>query len=566
MRTFWRTLSYSAVAAVNIGSTLLPVWPGRLHVLRPYLPLGVILGAQHVTLLLGVSMLLLAYPAACRQRGATYLLMACLGLAIASNLVKGLDIEEALINAAALGVLWHGRGTVQDIPVRYTPVDLLRLGAALAAIFWLYGRVGDTVLDWLYGMAQRGFDSMHRMHNSGLIPRYLLTARLPLQARWFEQSQLLLPIFLVGVFLYLSWTSLARIQRDMGDPADLYERFGRSSHNSLAYLARRDDVLTFVDAGGRGAITYRTVGRVALQIGAILAPAEARPDVYAAFCAYCRAQGLIPAAVALARDELPAARRAGMRTLPIGTEAVVDVATFAIEGLSKKMRWAHRNLSKRGYTVRLVAADAVTFAERAALARLDSQWRALRGGQLHGCCMTLGRFPTVDDPECLVALASDEAGQAVAYLTLLPGGEGYYSLDLTRRASDAPNATMEFLLMETLARLRARGAATVSLNFSTFSRVAQVPGGAALLNLLGAAVQLRSLETFNNKFRPAWAPRYLAYPSLASLPDVVYAILAVEGVNRMAVNALARAMRRPLIALAALAHQPALQRDGVHTP
>lgn len=565
MRTFWRALSYSAVAAVNIGSTLLPVWPGRLHVLRPYLPLGVILGAQHVTLLLGVSMLLLAYPAARRQRGATYLLMACLGLAIASNLVKGLDIEEALINTAALGVLWHGRGTVRDIPVRYTPVDLLRLGAALAAIFWLYGRVGDTVLDWLYGMARRGIDSMHRMH-SGLIPRYLLTARLPLQARWFEQSQVLLPIFLMCVFLYLSWTSLARIQRDMGDPAELYERFGRSSHNSLAYLARRDDVLTFVDAEGRGAITYRTVGRVALQIGAILAPAEARLEVYAAFCAYCRAQGLIPAAVALAQDELPAARRAGMRTLTIGTEAVVDVATFAIEGLSKKMRWAHRNLSKRGYTVRLVTANAVTPGERAALARLDAQWRALRGGQLHGCCMTLGRFPTVDDSECLVALASDAAGDAVAYLTLLPGGEGYYSLDLTRRASDAPNATMEFLLMETLAQLRARGAATVSLNFSTFSRVAQVPGGEALLNVLGAAVQLHSLETFNNKFRPAWVSRYLAYPSRASLPDVVYAILTVEGVNHMAVNALARAMRRPLTALTALAHQPALQQDGVHTP
>ncbi|MGZ3602315.1 MAG: hypothetical protein ACXWQ5_22280, partial [Ktedonobacterales bacterium] len=57
-------------------------------------------------------------------------------------------------------------------------------------------------------------------------------------------------------------------------------------------------------------------------------------------------------------------------------------------------------------------------------------------------------------------------------------------------------------------------------------------------------VQLQSLETFNAKFRPSWAPRYAIFPSWYSVPDVVYAIAVVEGLDRMLRNALRRMMRQ----------------------
>jgi lysyl-tRNA synthetase class 2 len=160
--------------------------------------------------------------------------------------------------------------------------------------------------------------------------------------------------------------------------------------------------------------------------------------------------------------------------------------------------------------------------------------------------MTLGRFPTHADPDCLVAVAFDSEHAPVAYLTLLPGGEGCYSLDLTRRSHVAPNAIMELLVIEVLVALKAHGAATVSLNFSTFSSLASLPGGRALLALVGRWFQLGSLEAFNAKFRPHWVPRYAAFPSWFSVPDVAYAILSVEGVNRMAVNAFVRKVRARL--------------------
>jgi lysylphosphatidylglycerol synthetase-like protein (DUF2156 family) len=178
--------------------------------------------------------------------------------------------------------------------------------------------------------------------------------------------------------------------------------------------------------------------------------------------------------------------------------------------------------------------------------------------------MTLGRFPNPQDAACLVGLMRDPEGEPVAYLTLLPGGEGYYSLDLTRRLRAAPNAAMEFLLMETLAALRARGASAVSLNFSTFSDTPAWLGGAALARLGSMAIQTSSLETFNNEFLPIWTPRYLAVRCWLDLPDVIYAILVIEGADRALYNALARrlALARRTLAASLTPAQPERSLGG----
>lgn len=557
MRTARRLFLIYTVAVVNILTTLLPIWPGRYRVLAHGVPVALILASQHVTLFAGISMLLLAYPAAHRHRRSTQLLMACTGLAMSANLLKGLDIEEAIINGLLLWLLWRERHQQHDRPLRYTIVDVARLALLLTAVTVAYNIAGKATLAALHRMVEHSENAVPRM----ALGAHVLTAKLPLQLRWYHETELLLPVFVIVVILIFSWTSLLRSQGQQAGEDDPYRRFGRASHNSLAYLARRHDVLTFLDPDGRGAITYRCVGRVALQIGAILAREDERLAVYRAFCDFCRTQRLIPSAVALSQDERPLARLCGMHTIPIGTEAVVNLRDFALEKLGKKMRWAQRSLSKRGFRCELLPANEVTGPLRVALDGIDDEWRQIRGGQLHGCCMTLGRFPTRADGDCLIATATDEAGVPVAYLTLLPGGEGFYSLDLTRRRRQAPNAITEFLLIEVLTQLKERAATQVSLNFSTFSSLASTRGGHAALKLVGKAVQLGSLEAFNAKFCPNWVPRYVAVPSWWYLPDVTYAILHVEGVDRMVINAVARWFRHHTAQLGSAGGVPRLSSE-----
>jgi len=538
MHTTRRTVLILAIATVNILSTLLPVWPLRYALLAPWVPVDVLLGAQHVTLFAGVTMLILARPAAEGHQRTAYAMMAIAGVAVLANVLKGLDIEEATLNLALFVGLWRTRHLLHTTPLRYTIVDLGRLGVFLVILLKLYDITGKVLLRGLHLLVTSG---------EGAFPAparliHLLTAKLALEHAWFTESQFVLPVFLVSLFLIMSWTALIHGQ-DTPCQDDLYSRFGRASHNSLAYLARRNDVSTYLDPTGYGAVTYRQVGRVALQVGAILAPAEQREAVYAGFVSFCRAQHLIPAAVALAQEEQPVARARGMRTLAIGTEAIVDLREFSTERLGKKMRWARRSLAKRGFYVEVFSAAEISDALKLQLDRIDAMWRDWRGGQMHGFSMTLGRFPSRNDPDCLIAVARDDTRMPVAYLTLLPGGDGFYSLDVTRRALDAPNAIIEFLLMDVLEQLRERGAATVSLNFSTFSALTSSWIGARLLRLFGTTFQLGSLEAFNAKFRPQWVPRYLAFPSWGTLPDVAYAILTLEGVDRMVLNACARSLR-----------------------
>ncbi|HEX6799142.1 MAG TPA: DUF2156 domain-containing protein [Ktedonobacterales bacterium] len=533
---------YYGVAVVNIVSALLPIWPWRFAVLHAGLPLAIILTAQSAAVLLGMAMLLLAYPAAQRHRRSARLLTACALCAVAANLLKGLDFEEAVLNAVLWGMLWRGRHQLEDFPLRYTIVDLARLGIFLALLDKLYSLTGVALIHGLHTLAAGGPFGIPLLDAT----IDTVTGKLPLQRHWFHESQIIVPLFLVALFGLFSWWSALGARGHADDAVAAYDRFGRASHNSLAYLANRDDVSTFSDPDGRGAITYRRVGRVAVQIGAILCAPGETDAVYRAFRAYCKHERLVPAAVALTSQERDAVRMTGMRALPIGTEAVVDLSEFAVERLSKKMRWVQRSLRKRGYHVALLCAAEIPAALRLQLNRIDSEWRSARGGEAHGCCMTLGRVPTNADRECLIALAAGADGEPVAYLTLLPGGEGYYSLDLTRRLSAAPNAIVEFLLLDVLERLRDRGAAAVSLNFSTFSSLPALPGGAVLLRTLNHAFQLSSLEAFNSKFKPRWEPRYLAFPSLAALPDVIYAVLALEGIGKMVLNAGRRAVRRQL--------------------
>lgn len=552
MRIALRATLICLVGLVNIASTLLPVWPRRFMLLTRVAPVALTLAAQHVTLFAGVAILLLAWPAALGHRRAAYTLMLCAAIAVIVNLLKGLDVEEALINLALVMALWRARRRFHDIPMRYTVVDLARLGLMLATFQWLYARAGHGVVRGLRSLEAR--IAKWRV-NWPAAARFavIMTRRLRLERMFLREAQFALPVFLITVFIVISWTSLARIGRQDA-PRDLYLRLGSSSRNSLAYLAHRGDVRTFMTADGRGAISYRLVGRVALQVGAILGPASARALVYKEFRAWLRSERLIPAAVALSRDERPIAAAAGMRTLPIGREAVVDLATFSVERLAKKMRWAQRSLTRRGYRSELAPATAITERTRAALERIDAEWRARRGGMNYGCAMTLGRFPGADEAHCLIGLLRDPEGEPVAYLTLLPGGEGYYSLDLTRRLDAAPNAAMELLLMGTLTALRESGASAASLNFSTFSGLSARWGGRALARLGSLAFQTSSLEVFNNKFLPEWTPRYLAVRSWLDLPDVLYAILVAEGADRALYNALARGWRR---LLARAPHLPA---------
>ena len=110
------------------------------------------------------------------------------------------------------------------------------------------------------------------------------------------------------------------------------------------------------------------------------------------------------------------------------------------------------------------------------------------------------------------------------------------SLSSMRRDRATPNGLNEFLICESLAWARDTGVERVSLNFAAFAKVLDPPMALdrvtsverRALRRLAGKFQLERLLAFNRKFDPDWTPRYIAYPGLAALPRIAFAVMVAE--------------------------------------
>jgi lysyl-tRNA synthetase class 2 len=222
-----------------------------------------------------------------------------------------------------------------------------------------------------------------------------------------------------------------------------------------------------------------------------------------------------------------------MRAFAIGEEAVLDPATFSLEGRPiRKVRQSVTRVTKADFSLRVVAAEDVDDELRATLDEVSEQWR---GNQPER-----GFSMSIDDlyvPGTVFALAEDEDGHVGGFLHLAPTpAGGGWSLSTMRRRPLAPNGLTEFLIVKTLGWAKEQGALEFSLNFCALTdlicpeRANTVPRRLLRRGLLAAdgVFQLERLYSFNRKFFPEWRPRYLCVERLSDLPLVGLAYLHVE--------------------------------------
>jgi lysyl-tRNA synthetase, class II len=308
--------------------------------------------------------------------------------------------------------------------------------------------------------------------------------------------------------------------------------------DSLSYFALRRDKSAVFSPSGKSAIAYRVLAGVALTSGDPLGDAEAWPGAIAEYVRTCAAHAWVPAVLGCSEQAAKTWHRHGLDVLELGDEAVVDVATFTVEGRRMRgVRQAVARVRRSGYEVRVRRAGTIPTEERERLATLADRWRGTDTER--GFSMALSRLADGTDPECVLVTA-DHDGETRAMLQLVPWGADGLSLDLMRRDRDVPdNGLNEFMITELLAACPSLRITRVSLNFAMF-RAALERGeriGAGPVARLWAKVlrvgsrwwQIESLYRFNAKFDPTWVPRYLAFPAVTDLPRIAVAALEAEG-------------------------------------
>jgi lysyl-tRNA synthetase, class II len=501
---------------------------------------GIVVPAAHALLVpVGALLLVGARGLARRSRRAWQLSVALLGFSAVLHLVRGPDYASAILTGLIAVALVARR---QDFTFRgdpgAQPSALLRLAAmlALAVIYgltaiWVYQMIADVpfsvhdaLLDTLRGLA-----GIRPLRN-GYLPSSF--------AWWFPFS--LLSIAAVG----LIWAAEVWIrpwrQRFFPDPgrrkraAQIVRQWGS---DTLAPFTLRADKECFIT--GQNLIAYRVVRAIAVVSGDPIGPPAEAGAALDEFLSHARARGWHVAVLGASRRLLQGYRDRGLHPMYQGSEAVIDVASFSLQGRNMRaLRQAVHRLPRHGYQAKAVLAGDVSPELRRELTAVDADW--LRGRTRKGFTMELDSLFTLGGDDALFIVGRDENGRVAGclHLAVCPASRSL-SLSSIPRRPGTPNGFSAWLIVEAVSWARRNGFGRVSLNFAPFADLLstetalssgqRLERGVLMRLKRMLALQLDNLVRFNRQFSPGWEPRYLVVERRADLPRVTVAAMAAEG-------------------------------------
>ncbi len=518
------------IGLVNFVSALTPNVAWRGHLLLHVMPVRAV-PIFHTVAVPAAALLVVAsvYLRRRRRRAwqAAFVLLLALG---ALNLLKGFDVEEAALSWAGAAALWWARDA---FCVRHEKLDLRSPLAPFALLVALTGAMAGVFV-WLgtghtsepLTVADETLDLL-AWQRSGIVFQDEL-GHLPLAL-----GSLTVLAIVVGSYLLFRPKRAPREPSGGAARLDAEELVRRHGSDTLAFFKLRRDLRYLFADDGSSFLGYRIEGPVMLVAGDPVGPPESLPGLVRDACAFAELHGLRIAALGASERLLPLWRDAGLRTLYVGDEAIVDTRGFSLDGRAiRKVRQSVSRLEKAGYRAELHDLDELSDDALAELERISALWRG--GAPERGFSMAMDSLAGSGGSSVL--LARDERGAVRGFLHFVPSyGRAAVSLSFMRREHGTPNGLTEFLVVRAVELLREQGVDEISLNFAAFGRLLERPGG-RLERLLGRLVllgsrwfQMESLYRFNAKFAPRWEPRYFVFEGVLGLPRAGLAALWAEG-------------------------------------
>ncbi len=492
--------------------------------------------ARSVALVSGLLLLALAWGLWRRKRLAWSIAVGLLIAVTVAHPLKEHDAGLVIATAVALLILVMRRTDFRvrtDIPTARGVLASVvgSLAGALA-----YGTLGFYLLD------RRDFGDSFGLTDAlrETIRLYLGMGRADLAPRthyaaWFLDSITLVGILSIGMAAFSLWRPVIwrrhTLPRERRRARDYIAQYGDSS---LDTFKGWDDKLFYFTNDGSGLVSFRLSNGCALVLGdPVVWDDGAFERTLAEFADWCDSNGWRFAFHQVTPARVDAYRRAGLRVLTIGADAVVDRRTFSLDGHAMKgLRSAVRRIGREGFrTVSHQPPHSLEFI--AHLRAVSDEWLQIDGRRERG--FTLGQWSDRYLAQCVVIATEDADGRIVAFANLIRDGvPGEATLDLMRRRRDAPNAAMDALFVGMLQASRAAGFDTFCLGMVPWVAIGDAPDAPpverALRHLnthMERFFSVRGLFAWKDKFGPSWEPRYLVYQTDLDLPRITVAIVRV---------------------------------------
>jgi phosphatidylglycerol lysyltransferase len=258
-----------------------------------------------------------------------------------------------------------------------------------------------------------------------------------------------------------------------------------------------------------GFVAYKVTRGIAFALGdPIAARTVSRRDLLDKFRDFCTANGWSIAFIPVDEQskELYAPK---FNLLPIGSSAVITIAEFNEKTRHDKWwRWKHNQAIKAGLHYKVSSPPhAPEFLYE--LKDVSQEWLSHGGRREQG--FALGYLDLHYLNQCRIHYLLDEQDKVVAFTNELPIFSGTQTtVDLLRYIPEK-DAAMPYLLMSLIDRLGSEAKyTTFDLGFVP---LAQVNNRYAQLakSITKTRFSASGLEQFKGKFKPRWAPQYIAY-------------------------------------------------------
>ncbi|HEY9644302.1 MAG TPA: phosphatidylglycerol lysyltransferase domain-containing protein [Coleofasciculaceae cyanobacterium] len=537
----WFTvLTTGLVGIVNLISAVTPGLPGRVHLLSEIFPFAVRASGHLFAAITGFLLLTLAANLLRRKRVAWLVTVVLLVVSIISHLIKGLDFEEiALSSVLLVQLLWMRRiFTAQsDRPSMAQGLRVL----VFALLFTLaYGTIGFYLLDTHYSQnfsLVEAIDQTLAMFftedNAGLYP----TTRF---GRYFANSIGMIGAVTLG---YAALMLLRPVLLRFGSAPEerrrartIVEQYGRSS---LARFTLLEDKAYYFSPSGQSVVAYVAKGRGAIALGDPIGPPEDVWDTISGFQQFCACNDWYAAFYQTLPDYLDWYQSLGFRALKIGEEAIVDLTRFSLEGKAgRRLRPAINKMVKLGYRIEFYQPPlSASFLKE--LRAVSDEWLKLVNGSEKK--FSLGWFSEEYLGSCEIAAVYAPNGQITAFTNVVSEYQlNEITIDMMRHRADMENGTMDFLFISLFQHFKEQGYASFNLGLSALAGVGEQEqskrlekGMRYLYEHLNQFYNFQGLHEYKDKFHPHWESRYLIYPSLMALPEVVVALIRADSGDRL---------------------------------
>lgn len=518
-------------ALVGLYSATTPPATSRLHALLEIMPVELPQAASATLVFASIALILLSRGLRRGHRLAWLSTLVILTFSAVLHLVKGGDVEEAVLASALAIWLTTRSGSFPVRPDTATVRRAVLLSASGAGI----ALVVSELLVVAFGAQRHESASVRalveRLAGNATIP---LPGDTPFVTPALAATGVGLAIAVLVVILGPRRPPKVSERQHLADRARARAIVERHGGDTLAYFALRDDKQWFFT--GSSVVAYGVRNGVCLVSPDPIGPVDEWVTTWSEFAAFADQHGWAVAVLAAGPGWMPVYEAAGMQSIYMGDEAIVDCQAFTLEGGTMKgLRGSYNRVKKAGYTSLFLRSGDVDPVMEQALRDMMADTR--QGEAERGFSMTLSRVFDPEDADLLISVAVSPEGLPTAFCQWVPAADiAGWSLDLARRShAPQPNGVADFLVVETILHLQRTHQVGLGLNFAVMREIVagEREGGfftleRKILHKFSETMQIESLWRYNEKFRPYWRPRYVALDAVENTAMGTIAIASAE--------------------------------------